>query len=160
MTTDELVEKLHEMRQVGPEQAMTELFGLIFHEEIGSSANRIGDEYNKKGYKGKLNATNIRTGLRMALYADPRPDVVGRWKGTQPRRIIPNERANSQSLDDLTIESRIEGGLIWFRIMDGHPGHDPAEFALSPILAIWIAEEILRAGRVMLEPEENHEASS
>ena len=80
MTEVELVEKLRDMREHGPEQAMTELFGLIFHREIGGDAGRIADEYNRRGYHGTLNPTNIRIGLRMAKYADPRADVVRRWR--------------------------------------------------------------------------------
>ena len=62
MTENDLVEKLREMREHGPPDLMTMLFGLIFHQEIGSSGPSIAKEYNGRGYAGPGTARLSRTG--------------------------------------------------------------------------------------------------
>ena len=48
---------------------MTMLFGLVFHEEIGSNGLSIEEAFNKR-YPRKL-----------AEFANPHDDVVRKWRG-------------------------------------------------------------------------------
>ena len=83
MTEIDLVEKLRKMREHGPLNPMTMLFGIIFSQEIGAlgpgTANRIADEYNRRGYVGTANHAPIRDGLRLARYVTPRREH-GTWR--------------------------------------------------------------------------------
>lgn len=85
MTESELVEKLRKMRERGPRNAMTMLFGIIFSREIRDlgpgTANRIAGEYNRRGYIGTANCTPILDGLRLASYVDPCPELLSKWRG-------------------------------------------------------------------------------
>ena len=85
MTESELVEKLRKMREHGPLNPMTMLFGIVFSREIRGlgpgTANRIADEYNRRGHLGTANHAPIRDGLRLASYVEPDPDLVRRWRG-------------------------------------------------------------------------------
>ena len=84
MTTNQLVEKLHQMRKHGPMQAMTMLFGVLFRDEIGRTSSAIEAEYNKL-YQGtidgrdKLNRTNIGHGIALAPYVTVNEDVRRKW---------------------------------------------------------------------------------
>ncbi len=86
MTTNQLVEKVHQMRQHGPIQAMTMLFGVIFCEEIGDTSSAIEEEYNKL-YQGtingrdKLNRTNIGHGLALTTYVTVNEAIRRKWRG-------------------------------------------------------------------------------
>ena len=98
MTVEELVEKLRQMRCDGKASggdgltAMTTLFGLIFHEEIGSQSSEIAAIYEKrrKGagradkWPGKGNNSAIRTGRRMAPFVDPHPKIRQKWREVSP----------------------------------------------------------------------------
>ena len=81
MTENDLVEKLQAMREHGPKDLMTMLFGLIFHQEIGSSGPSIAREYNRRRYAGPVNSTIIQNGRKLAEFADPHDDVVRKWRG-------------------------------------------------------------------------------
>ena len=86
MTTNQLVEKLFQMRKHGPVQAMTMLFGVIFCSEIGDTSTAIAAEYNRL-YQGtlnpkdKLNRTNIGHGIALAPYVTVNKDILRRWRG-------------------------------------------------------------------------------
>ena len=81
-TKDELVEKLREMREGGRKDVMTRLFGLIFDHEIGkfsTSAKEIAEEYNNRGYVGRVNHAIIQDGRNLAAHVDPHYNVIRRW---------------------------------------------------------------------------------
>lgn len=59
---------------------MTMLFGLIFHEEIGSNGLSIEEAFNKR-YPEKVNYRVIRDGQKLAEFANPHDDVVRKWRG-------------------------------------------------------------------------------
>lgn len=85
MSENELVEKLREMRENGPSiSPMMLLFGIIFFREIeklGPGApDRIVEEYNRRGYKGRANAVPIRDGMNLSQYVDPHFSQIQRWQ--------------------------------------------------------------------------------
>ena len=67
MTESDLVEKLRAMREHGRQRGgrdvnvMTMLFGLVFHEEIGSNGLSIEEAFNKR-YPEKVNYRAVHPG--------------------------------------------------------------------------------------------------
>ena len=87
MTRDELVEKLHTMREHGEQMGrqrdtMTMLFGLIFHEEIGTDGAIIAGAYDSKygDAKKRVNPTIIQNGRKLAPFVEPRVSLVLKWR--------------------------------------------------------------------------------
>lgn len=80
-TLDWLVESLKRMREAGPLSEKTLLFGLIFHDQLGEGdPTRVADEYNRRGYKGKVNGAPIADGRNLAQVADPHYAEVRKWR--------------------------------------------------------------------------------
>ena len=79
MTKQQLIEKLREMRTTAPRGelvAMTELFGILFAQEIrdcGSNGAEIGRAVD-------IGNVDINDGRKLAAYVDPKPEVRRRWK--------------------------------------------------------------------------------
>ena len=87
MTRDALVKTLHAMRVDGTRtnnlNEMTILFGVLVAEEIGhDDAPTLMETYNTKyaGQGWKVNLTNIQTGLRLAEFVEPKPELQTAWK--------------------------------------------------------------------------------
>ena len=91
MNVEQLADKLRQMRTAGAADrdmdVMTHLFGVIFCKEIKEIGNNaIVEEYNRKSeedpekWPGKLDATPIQDGRKLAEYVDPRDDVIREWK--------------------------------------------------------------------------------
>ena len=84
MTEIDLVEKLRAMREHGRQRGqvdvMTMLFGLVFHEEIGSNGRSIAKAFNMQ-HSENVNGTVIQNGRKLAEFANPNDAVVRKWRG-------------------------------------------------------------------------------
>lgn len=86
LTVDELVERLKTMRESSDQDMVTvntQLFGLLFHKDIGNRANQIATAYEAKGY-GRINHVQLRSGMIMAPYVDPHFSVLQKWRSLMP----------------------------------------------------------------------------
>lgn len=87
MTEDQLVQKLHEMREHGRsliqcETAMMHVFGLIFDDDIeasGSNASRLAKAYEAK-YGTRVGAPNISDGRKLSRFVTANADELRRWR--------------------------------------------------------------------------------
>ena len=89
MTNGELVRKVRAMREHGPVQEMTVLFGVIFHDEFAGRRGRLQEverEYNQRYEQEplrageKLNCANIRHGVMVAPHVTVNEKVLRRWR--------------------------------------------------------------------------------
>ena len=87
MTEDELVKKLHDMREYGRslgryETAMMFVFGLIFDDEIeanGSNASRLARAYKTK-YDTRIGqGEDISDGRKLKRFVTVNADELRRW---------------------------------------------------------------------------------
>ena len=87
MTEDDLVQKLHEMREHGRalgncETAMMHVFGALFDDEIetsGSNASRLTRLYEDK-YGRAVSSPNISDGRKLKRFMTVNVDEHRRWR--------------------------------------------------------------------------------
>ena len=87
MTEDELVQKLHDMREHGRalgncETAMMHVFGAIFDDEIeasGSNASRLAKAY-QACYGNSVGAPNISDGRKLKRFMTVNVHEHRRWR--------------------------------------------------------------------------------
>ena len=87
MTEDELVQKLHDMREHGRslgncETAMMHVVGVIFDDEIeasGSNASRLAKAYEAK-YGSPVGAPNLSDGRKLKRFMIVNVDEHRRWR--------------------------------------------------------------------------------
>ena len=87
ITEDQLVQKLHDMREHGRalgncETAMMHVFGVIFDDEIeasASNASRLAKAYEAK-YGSSVGAPNISDGRKLKRFMTVNVDEYRRWR--------------------------------------------------------------------------------
>ena len=87
MTEDDLVQKLHAMREHGRslgkcETAMMHVFGLIFDDDIeasGTNASRLALAYEVK-YGSPVGAPNISDGRKLNRFVTANAAELRRWR--------------------------------------------------------------------------------